>query len=829
MLSNLVSNLFGGSGGNESNGNNSVRRDSSSALGYDGVSPAPGVSSFGVDNATPFPGDMGKTDIEKRGIKEAPSTHYVSGDLMPMQTAQSFPSAPPSYENSQLNHINDQLSTLQGNIERLSRGDFFGRETEWLNYLNDQLRCLSDQVLATRAENPGCYDELCAKHHELSSQLENTRMRILDFMLLNQFEWVTSQLGAVLNTEIVESSQVKGVELGLQALSKSVQDTSSSANYGQNQERLARLQNELQKIRACAAAQDAYRCLCGKLDEPLIMVDINSCSGELNELEGLVKKLPSLQRIPLQHQCNGLRGKLEDAQAGKNIIDIKLKFSHLENSMQQLEYCSGDISASRLPEARRILKEAADLILQLKPDQASPFNHELGDLSKKLDSFENKSNPKSRKAETTQHRKDPLDSGVGSVREQLSGFQNKMSSESAQKSVRDLGRLLMNFQVNNQNDSGRHPAKVVTPKLTELAFQVAKKMGAEVGAQFHSDLYVDAKVRVEVSKSQNGEILPVIKRINLDEIDMSPVMRARMVQSNSGYRSGTVPGYIVYLVADDKKAFGDGRSFKLQLKTDLTPDYANKFSQSELGKQYCPLGVNLKIPEGLEEGARYFENYWIANTELRSSTHSPFAFGQNHGDFKEDIGILDVSRVLRSTGVDAKEASSALSGQVIPVVIELKRQPDHVLDKFKPPEIPRAYLESSSGRSSLGGGWLENLIPEGSCFEGSVVDEDEDFEPESCEGDFESELCEGDMSDDEGLEPECEEGGVFAVGLDTTTAHGTSNRHSADKNLITSPAFVFVRTISPGNEGVKSVAELERLMNDRTADIQRNLSQLKVM
>ncbi|KEI70140.1 hypothetical protein [Endozoicomonas elysicola] len=438
------------------------------------------------------------------------------------------------------------------------------------------------------------------------------------------------------------------------------------------------------------------------------------------------------------------------------------------------------------------------------------YQDRLTGLRTRLDTLENKSPP---------YRPGALDSGVSSVHDRMTGFQGKMSPESALRSVNDLGQLLTNFSIHSQNVSDRPSTKAAPPKLTALASKLAADRGVLDGAKFHNDRYVKSKVTVDVSKSDLGKIQPVIERTEFSVRNMSQAMLDRMRELGMSLKTRTVPGYIIYLVADDEKAFGGDRSFKLQLKTVLTENYAKNFSRGEKGSMYVPLSVALKIPEGLHKNASYFPCSWAAHESkqlLNSSEHAPFAFGKDRGGYKEDIGIYDVSKTLRSMGVSARDAASAPSGQVIPVNIELVRQSDHSLEQLKPAEPAR--------RS-----WLSRLIwgeSDNSRKSNGIRLECEFFEPErgipeSCMYSSDEE-CE--------VQPEgCVEGGVLPLGLDTTTAHGSTNKISGSERLTNSPALVLVRTISPGKEGFKNTAELAHLIDDRTADIERSLSSLDVM
>ncbi|WP_257283703.1 hypothetical protein [Endozoicomonas sp. SESOKO1] len=128
----------------------------------------------------------------------------------------------------------------------------------------------------------------------------------------------------------------------------------------------------------------------------------------------------------------------------------------------------------------------------------------------------------------------------------------------------------------------------------------------------------------------------------------------------------------VYAFATDKSDF-NGASFQLELES-LMPDFHHRiYRNSRDGRNYSPMGADLRMPEGLKQGNRFYEAHRALHENLAREDTVSFAYGSgvdNHGNL-EDIGF--------TPGASAQEAASAEAGFGIPFGIDLKKQPESLL------------------------------------------------------------------------------------------------------------------------------------------------------
>ncbi|WP_257282720.1 hypothetical protein [Endozoicomonas sp. SESOKO1] len=169
----------------------------------------------------------------------------------------------------------------------------------------------------------------------------------------------------------------------------------------------------------------------------------------------------------------------------------------------------------------------------------------------------------------------------------------------------------------------------------------------------------------------------------------------------------------VYAFAPDESDF-HGASFKVELQS-LMPDYHREiYRRSSVRDQYSPIGADLRMPEGLKQGSKFYEVHWSVNESLAGNMvhFAHGSAGDNHGVL-ENIGFTLVAPVLKALGASAEEATSAEAGFGIPFGIDLRMQPQSVLqevERFKPHRVVRFEVPDVTDSVTPDGGQLDSNV-----------------------------------------------------------------------------------------------------------------------
>ncbi len=216
----------------------------------------------------------------------------------------------------------------------------------------------------------------------------------------------------------------------------------------------------------------------------------------------------------------------------------------------------------------------------------------------------------------------------------------------------------------------------------------------------------------------------------------------------------------VYAFAPDESDF-NGASFKVRLDSILPDCHLKIYQSSPLARYYSPLGANLRMPEGLKKGNPFYEARWSLNENLDRQNTVSFAHGSggdSHSNL-ENIGFTLVAPVLKALGASAEEATSAEAGFGIPFGIDLRRQPEAVLNELKQDGM-RRYFEVPDVTDSV--------VPDGGALDSDVV------------------------SDSESLGTS----GINPLALHTKSIHGVSSRALTNEIFVKEVGILWVKTVT---------------------------------
>ncbi|MGI2027579.1 hypothetical protein [Endozoicomonas acroporae] len=175
----------------------------------------------------------------------------------------------------------------------------------------------------------------------------------------------------------------------------------------------------------------------------------------------------------------------------------------------------------------------------------------------------------------------------------------------------------------------------------------------------------------------------------------------------------------VYAFAPDESDF-NGASFQVRLDSILPNDHRQIYLRSSLARYYSPLGANLRMPEGLKQGNPFYEARWSLNENLDRQNTVSFAHGSggdSHSNL-EDIGFTLVAPVLKALGASTEEATSAEAGFGIPFGIDLRKQPQTVLNELQQYTTQRHFGFQVPDVT-------DGVVPDGGALDSDVVSDSE--------------------------------------------------------------------------------------------------------
>ncbi|MGO0308963.1 hypothetical protein ACTL6P_20635 [Endozoicomonas acroporae] len=218
----------------------------------------------------------------------------------------------------------------------------------------------------------------------------------------------------------------------------------------------------------------------------------------------------------------------------------------------------------------------------------------------------------------------------------------------------------------------------------------------------------------------------------------------------------------VYAFAPDQSDF-NGASFQVRLDSILPNDHRQIYLRSSLARYYSPLGANLRMPEGLKQGNPFYEARWSLNENLDRQNTVSFAHGSggdSHSNL-EDIGFTLVAPVLKALGASTEEATSAEAGFGIPFGIDLRKQPQTVLNELQQYTTQRHFGFQVPDVT-------DGVVPDGGALDSDVV------------------------SDSESLGSS----GINPLALHTKSTHGISSRVLTSEIFAREVGILWVKTVT---------------------------------
>lgn len=243
----------------------------------------------------------------------------------------------------------------------------------------------------------------------------------------------------------------------------------------------------------------------------------------------------------------------------------------------------------------------------------------------------------------------------------------------------------------------------------------------------------------------------------------------------------------VYAFAPNEEVF-QGASFQVELGSFMHQHHYNIYKKNSGDwKKYSPMGSDLRMPERLKQGARFYQVNWAMNTGL--AQHDVGSFAHGPGDKKhshlQDIGFSLVAPVLKALGADTQVATSHEAGFGIPFGLDLRRQPDDVLSELKTQNMLHSFgsfLQFDDDDLQTDGGGMANVVAD-------VAD------------------C-----------PRSRSSGINPVALQTVSAYQGSTSKRASEYISHNVGILWVQAIT-GLPGIKNEGDLHEWVKSNKPDL----------
>ena len=258
---------------------------------------------------------------------------------------------------------------------------------------------------------------------------------------------------------------------------------------------------------------------------------------------------------------------------------------------------------------------------------------------------------------------------------------------------------------------------VLTPGTSLASF--ASTLGV-TKTMVHSGVFSTASMGI---KPSTDRIQSLVTSSEIPLPSLPKEMQSRMIQAYAGPsgRPDSIKLVQVYAFAPNESDF-KGASFQLELESLMPQLHHEIYKNSRDWEKYSPMGADLRMPEGLKQGQKFYQVNWAMNKGLAQQFVGGFAHGPGDKEHShlQDIGFSQVAPVLVALGADTQTATSHEAGFGIPFGLDLRRQPDSVLRELQQQNtrLRSRGVEQSDGGMEADG----DLQEDGDGMEGCVLD-----------------------------------------------------------------------------------------------------------
>ncbi|WP_257267036.1 hypothetical protein [Endozoicomonas sp. ONNA2] len=455
--------------------------------------------------------------------------------------------------------------------------------------------------------------------------------------------------------------------------------------------------------------------------------DIDLFAKKLDEFERHNRDLPAGEaRNTLMRETSILRNSFADIQTSVRQKQLYDALAKAENTIKTLEYGvsgytkSGNTKSFLVGQAKAALAVARPLIDLGKDDDFAMLGNLCQRLSK-LTGLE-RSGDQEQAIAAEPHPEFLLQRGAA-FKKELAAF-SKQATASGSGGVAAAGNMSAlsgKFAalptLPGQTISQAAPSQAVLHSSTRQS-QLQAKTGpvlthGERLTSFASELkgcrklkfWGDGSISASLGiRTSSEKIKCFVTWCDIPLETLPSCFRERMIEANndSNIRPKDVIVLQVYAFAPNESDF-NGAGFTVELESLLTGYEYRIFNNSRDGRNYSPLGANLRMPEGLRQGNRFYEARWDLNQNLAERDTVRFAHGSgvdNHSSL-EDIGFTLAAPV--PPGASAQEAAFAEPGFGIPFGIDMRAQPESVIRELENQNMHGVSLDYNVGAAGSSG------------------------------------------------------------------------------------------------------------------------------